>query len=91
MFNHLGEGDDGVEPDWDEMIISVMGDEDSYGYAPYPHMARSHSPLITVDEALSYEAGTWSDEEHKVTTLQHNRAQQQPMSLRPRADTSPST
>jgi hypothetical protein len=60
VFNHLGEGDDDEEPEWDEMLVSVMGKEESYGFSPVQKRSRGAATLMPVDEALSHDVGVIS-------------------------------
>jgi hypothetical protein len=62
VFNHLGEGDDAEEPEWDEMLVSVMGTEESYGFSPVQKRSRGAATLIPVDEALSHDVVTWPEQ-----------------------------
>ena len=62
VFNHLGEGDDDEEPEWDEMLVSVMGNEESYGFSPVQKRSRGGATLMPVDEALSHDVVTWPEQ-----------------------------
>ena len=61
VFNHLGEGDDDEEPEWDEMLFSVMGNEESYGFSPVQKRSRGAATLMPVNEALSHDV-TWPEQ-----------------------------